>query len=191
MTHHDEHPTDMLPWYMTSTLPEVERQQVESHLLHCPQCQLEMNLLSLIRTEAGKPVEGLPVDFAWHRLQRDIKTHKPEHSQTGWKLAAIAASIIIAIQTITIIIKDHPADTYSPAGQQQTGLVVQVRFHANSREAYIRNALQAIDAEIVAGPSSTGLYRIRLGDDKNTADKDNKILLLRQYPKLIDYIEID
>ncbi len=39
----------LLPWYLSGTLSELERKQVTAHLARCPDCLAELESLTLLR----------------------------------------------------------------------------------------------------------------------------------------------
>src|SRR5689334_22116277 len=45
-----EHPQiQLLPWYLSGTLNNIERRQVTTHLAHCQACRAELEALTLVR----------------------------------------------------------------------------------------------------------------------------------------------
>lgn len=194
MTQVTQHPDDLLPWYVNGTLAGGEREQVETHLQACERCRQEVTLLRAIQAGAQQAPGAVPVEFAWQRLRRDMRRQPSAapRQRSVWQVAmATAAALVIVVQTVMIVNLGQRDDTFSPAGHQLPGAIAQVRFQPDSREADIRAALQAIDAEIVAGPGANGLYRIRLADNHADPAAEKKIETLRQRTSLVEYIERD
>jgi hypothetical protein len=194
MMNTEQHPQDLLPWYINGSLSEQEQQEVELHLQQCSECRDEVELLQAMQSVAKQPSESLPSQFAWHRLQRDMRqdtqTSPAKPRRWGLSLAAAAAVAVIAIQGV-LLLNISQQDNYQLAGHELEGVVLQVRFNPDATEQAIREALQGIDAEIVTGPGAAGVYRIHVGDHESERDLQNKINQLRQNREVIDYLQRD
>lgn len=186
-----QHPTELLPFYVNGTLTGEERDQVVSHIGGCATCQQELLLLQTMRESSKQEAPVVAEDFAWHRLKRDIRQKDNQRSDKNlwWKPAmATAAAIVIVVQTVFIFKMDSEMDSYVQAGHHEQSAVVQVKFNANAREEQIRKALLELDAEIIAGPSAAGVYRIKLTHLKDDPASEGKIKKLREHKLLINYL---
>lgn len=194
MMNTEQHPQDLLPWYINGSLSKQEQQQVELHLQQCSECRDEVELLQAMQAVAKQPPESLPSQFAWHRLQRDMhQTAAPSRIKTkrwGLSLAAAAAVAVIAIQGV-LLLNFSQQDDYRLAGHDLDGVVVQVRFNPDATEQAIRSTLQAAGAEIVTGPGAAGVYRIRIGDQEAAQELQATIDRLRDNRDVIHYIQRD
>ena len=195
MTPETPHPDDLLPWYVNGSLSATELADVESHIKDCKQCQQEITLLQAMQEVAGQEVDALPTEFAWQRLRRDIRqlpVDEKIRTKNFWPwAAATAAMLIIVVQTAIIVDLGQLESTYTLAGLQAQGAIAQVRFHPESTEEDIRAALLAVEAEIVAGPGASGIYRIRLADDKDDPVFEQKLRVLSRQSDLVQFIERD
>ncbi len=173
-----EHPAELLPWFVNETLSTEDRQTVEQHLESCPQCQQEITLLQKMRTHVKEIRTESPGEFGLNRLLSRVRndravTESPQHPPTQrWQnWLAIAASLIIVIQAGLLIDTWYISKPMIPlSGPEEHGLVLQVSFTPTSTEAQIREVISAIHGRFIDGPSSLGIYRIRL-DDQGTSDK--------------------
>ncbi|MGD8572931.1 MAG: zf-HC2 domain-containing protein [Gammaproteobacteria bacterium] len=197
MADSQQHPVDLLPWYVNGTLEEVEQQQVEEHLQHCESCRGEIELLRAMRDNVKQSDESIPGEFAWQRLRRDMRqnktdTRKSRQPGTTWWLPSIAAAalLVIVVQSVVIFNASQPGG-YVPAGQALEGAVVQVKFNPDATERDIREALRAVHGEIITGPSAGGIYRIRLADGEKDGQLEAKLDQLKANKDVFDYIQRD
>lgn len=187
-----QHPDDLLAFYVNGTLTDNEQREVEAHIATCERCQQELVLLRTMRDVSRQQSSEFPREFAWQRLKRDLKRESVSStpkSKTWWQPAVgIAAAVIIAVQAVTIINLNDEVDTYTQAGYQHGGVVVQIKINPQATEAQLRELLLDIDAEIVAGPSANGLYRVKLSAKKDDPSVTGKLETLKDNSKLITYV---
>ena len=192
------HPAELLPWLVNETLSTEERHAVEQHLEACPQCMQEIALLQKMRTHVKEIHTESPGEFGLNRLLSTVRndqtvTEAPQqNSSQWWKTGfAIAASLIIFIQAGLLIDTWYISKPMIPlSGPQEHRLVLQVSFTPTTTEAQIRDAITAVHGRFIDGPSSLGIYRIRL-DDKGTASKatiESAIQHLREKTEIILHV---
>lgn len=158
----NEHPEDLLPWYVNDTLDGEERARVERHLAGCAHCRAELELLKAVRGEvrALDTVEG-PGELARARLLREAR--RTGGARSRWLPLALAASLaVVALQAVVLMSVWLPQDGYAPLGAAPAGVVLQVRFAPEATEREMRAALAAVNGSIVDGPGALGVYRVRL-----------------------------
>ncbi len=193
-----KHPAKLLPWFVNETLSTEDRHTVERHLGSCPQCQQEITLLQKMRTHVKEIRTESPGEFGLNRLLSRVRTDRaltesPQHPPTQrWQnWLAIAASLIIFIQAGLLIDTWYISKPMVPlSGPQEDGIVLQVSFAPTTTEAQIREVITAIHGRFIDGPSSLGIYRIRL-DDTETSSKarvDHTIQHLRKKTEIILHI---
>ncbi|MFO7602841.1 MAG: zf-HC2 domain-containing protein [Gammaproteobacteria bacterium] len=195
MTEDTHHPEDLLPWYVNGSLDAAEQQQVEAHLLTCTVCQREVALLRQMRHQVQENIETPATEFAWQRLRRDMRATgaaAPQWRQAWRPAMAAAAALVIVIQSVLLFHPDGEG-RYDLAGDGHTGVLLQVKFNPEATEQAMRTTLQQVRAEIVAGPSASGVYRIRLLDGaKASAEEQQEALAtLRGHRHVIDYLQRD
>lgn len=178
-----DHPDDLLPWYANASLTGAERDRVEVHLGSCARCREELKLLQALRAGVRRmPVEP-PTEFGLKRLLRDVRNSPPQlaRSRTWWQPAMAAAALVIVIQGM-LLINLWPRDSgIEPLGEPPIAHL-QVRFAPEATELQIRAALEAVNAAIVDGPGTLGIYHIRLvgGADSDSLDRATHALLARE-----------
>ena len=187
-----QHPDERLAFYVNGTLSADDQREVETHISHCDRCQQELILLRSIRDVSRQQSQVLPEEFAWQRLKRDIKqpSQARRTSQRSWwqPVLGIAAAVLIVVQGAFLVDLKQDVDSYTQAGYQQAGLIVQLRINPEATEAQVRKLLLDLEAEIVAGPSAKGLYRVKLAERKDDPTIDKKIQKLKKLSDLILYL---
>ena len=193
-----EHPAELLPWFVNETLSTEERYAVEQHIATCPQCQQEIALLQEMRSHVKGTRSESPGEFGLNRLLSTVRndrsvTEVPEQSSSPWWKTgfAIAASLIIFIQAGLLIDTWYLSKPVVPlTGPQPQGLVLQVSFTPTTTEAQIREIITAIHGRFIDGPSSLGIYRIRLDDTETShaSTIEHAIQHLRQKTEIILHV---
>ena len=174
MTSPQDHPEELLPWYVNQTLSGEEIEQVEHHLETCDQCRTEVAALQQIRDEYKQQLETQsPGSLGLARLKAEIKRDRreqqrevsPRPSFLWWRPMMAAAVLVIVIQSVLLVKMERPEDAITPlSGRPAAEVVLQVRFNPQATESEIRKVLTAVDGEIVSGPGALGIYRITLKD---------------------------
>ena len=165
----------------------------------CPQCQQEIALLQKIRSQVKETHPESPGEFGLNRLLHRVRseqavTEGPPHTTVKWwqPVLAIAASLIILIQAGLLIDTWYLSKPVIPlAGPPKHGPVLQVSFSPTTTEAQIREVITAIQGRFIDGPSSLGIYRIRL-DDSGTVQRvitiEKAMQHLRQETEIILHV---
>ena len=165
MNKRNDHPDDLLPWYVNGTLSRGERQIVESHLQTCERCRQEVAWLQNLRTQVKADAVRSPGEFGLNRLLREVDPQSSAARQRHpwWRPALAAAAVIIVIQFAVLInVLYRPAPITLLGGPAEEGVVLQVKFAPSATEAQIRQLLQKTQATLVSGPGALGVYRLRL-----------------------------
>ena len=196
-TEHTAHPEELLPWFVNGTLSDEGRHEVKQHLESCSQCQQEIALLQKMRAQVKEAPIQSPGELGLNRLLNEVRheravTSVRTQSQSGWWRTglAIAASLIIFIQAGLLLDAWFLSKPMVPlAGPQQHGAVLQVSFEPTATEAQIRAVITQVDAAFIDGPSSLGLYRIRLEAGTSEMSSIQKTIEhLRQHTSIIHHV---
>jgi len=189
------HPDELLPWLVNGTLSGSERHEVEQHIEFCTQCQQEMALLEQMRTEVKETSIQSPGEFGLNRFLNEIRNEQTTaQSQThtsAWRTGlAIAASLIIFIQAGLLFDSWYLSTPMVPlAGPQEYGIVLQISFVPTATEAQIREVVTGVHATFIDGPSSLGLYHIRLDPLATDPSSIQRIIeQLRQRTQIIQHV---
>lgn len=72
-----EHPQiQLLPWYLSGTLNNIERRQVTAHLAHCQACRAELEALTLVRRIVRESFAQAPPSLLRRLLSRLLRRIK-------------------------------------------------------------------------------------------------------------------
>lgn len=163
----------LLPFYLNGTLTADEAENVEQALTEYPELQQELDFLDRLRDQLHRQSEPLnsPGELGLKRLQQQLKK-TPEKSGYGWRITAIAASVLLLTQTVVTLQMNDPA-VYLPAGgahdSEIHGTLLSITFAPDASEHQIRAVLLEADSRIVNGPSALGIYQIVIeGESEDT-----------------------
>lgn len=190
------HPDELLPWLANGTLAGAEREAVETHLATCERCRRELAWLESLRSsvaEAG--IVQAPGEFGLNRLLRDIRRQPKIAERRRWLAPALAASLaVVALQAVMIAhLWTRPAHI-APLGRETLDAdVLQIRFQPRATEADIRDALQAIGANLIDGPGALGIYRVRLepGVSGRPMETSQAIEILKSHPNVVSQVVVE
>lgn len=174
-----------IPWYAEEALSEAGRARLESHAAECASCRLE---LDQVAGRAPADASELPDPDAMYarilgridalELGSGARSAPPRRARLArvWiaPLAA-AASVLLALgaglwlgaRTGPGAIAPDPAQIYTLASQPGAAAAaalpaLDVVFRTDATAERITAALRGIGAEIVAGPTRLGVYRVHL-----------------------------
>lgn len=94
---------EMIPWYVTGTLPEAERRRVAAHLSACRACRAELaeqtRLRQILRDET---VADRHAASAWRDTMRHVAAPRSapwpvRRRGAAWAAGALAATCLIAV----------------------------------------------------------------------------------------------
>lgn len=201
----------LLPWYAQNTLDANEHAKVESHLASCDQCRralggwraLATGVKAQAEAEAHSPAWApSPTHFAKLAAQLDepvasrrAQRAKPSLfaqlrdwfniSPPGMRIAFALQAAAIAVLAGVLWHQATGPQTYETLSRSAPAAVaagqLRVVFDADVKESELRASLQQIKASIVAGPSTLGVYTLRLDDD---AQSQQALDALRANPKV-------
>ena len=181
---------ELIPLYLNGRLTERERQEFEDLLAKYPEVNRELMEFSEIRDacqEAGQTTPA-PSKTLFHRILKNIESDTKRSTlpvrngsrgdlwvwlrgvlvspRTSWGIAAVQLAIILLLITSPLVGNKIRTLT-SDLTLRNEGKRISVVFHEDSREKDIRAVLNRVGATIVMGPSTEGLYTIRVGEDLN------------------------
>lgn len=158
---------ELLPWFVNGTLKPAEHRIVEEHLASCPDCAADLTrerrLADLYQSGGTATTDG------WAALSDRALAAHGERGRGLWarpgRLAAVAASQLLVVATTATVyhLLSQPSQpayhSLGAAGQSldPRGNMV-VIFHPDVTEQTMREALRAVDARIVNGPTATAGY---------------------------------
>lgn len=188
----------LLPFYLNGTLDAADKARLESALAEDQQLREELAFAEILQKQIQQLPEQSPGEFGLKRLQRslnqqqqqDAEQKREQHtaqSKKGWQFVAIAASLMLVLQTVTVVQKsdDYRAASGNNTVQNYTD-TVSVTFTSDATELQIRQLLLEHNIVIINGPSAIGLYRLAL-----TTDPVTSLQALQARSDLVESIQQD
>ncbi len=163
----DERVTDYLAGRLSSE--EAKRLEAEAELNQTLASELALGG-AMRRALADLADETSPGDLGWARLARAMDVERLTAARNDrpplWRYAAIALGMLALGQPIALTSSiGGRQDAYIPVSDARADqTLAALTFSPAATEAEIRALLQEVDAEIVAGPSALGVYRLRFND---------------------------
>jgi len=192
---------ELIPWYPDEGLSDAERGAVEAHAAGCAECRREIHgafgetdlpadapsaervLAKVFEriAERSRPVAPAPRESQLPppTLGLPARTRAP-HRTPAWRLAPwVAAAALLGLAVLLPLTRRLVAGppvvyrtaTALPAATRAEGPELEVVLRSDATASQLQTALRAIDAELVAGPTALGRYRVRLpaGADASAA----------------------
>lgn len=175
---HDEHAAvqALLPWYARGQLGDDEMAQVQQHLLQCAACRSELAaeqpMQTLMRAAGGQP-EGGDVEAGLARMHALMEPARPRAAAmprwvpwVPWALGLQGVAVALLLGLLLMPAQDAPDyQGLSAAAVPGTAPVVAdalVMFKPGTGEQAVRELLRAQGAGVVAGPTETGAWLLRV-----------------------------
>jgi hypothetical protein len=176
---HDE-AEELLPWYATGQLDELDRTRIERHLSECAQCReqvaVERRLVQELRSFSPE------VESGWARVRAKIalplehaKPTRPTRSighSAGELLGRLKRPVVLRLAVAQVAFASLAAGLLiwlsqpayhalgSPPASGSANLIVM--FRADATEQDMRDALRTANASIVSGPTAAGAYLLHV-----------------------------
>jgi len=193
----DQHPDELLPWFVNQSLSDHEREQVEAHLQSCSRCQQEVDFLRNVREEVKTCSSSSPGELGLQRLLREVKRDSSLQQGHGQKRSwwwgnglAIAASFVIMVQAGLLMDAWFFSKPMVPlSGPSDLGVILQISFQPTATEPDIRQTVSAINGMFVGGPGQLGIYRIRLPlESQDKSGIEEAMGLLRNQKNVVSHV---
>lgn len=166
----DEHAAvqALLPWYARGQLDDAEMNQVQQHLLQCAACRAELAAeqpMQTLLSVAAHPVPAGDVEAGLARMHARMSPvpPKPASRWMPWALGLQGAAVAVLLGVLLMTRPFEPAyQGLSAAGTAPVAADALVMFKPGTSEQAVRELLQAEKAGIVAGPTETGAWLLRI-----------------------------
>ncbi|WP_171135041.1 hypothetical protein [Ruegeria sp. HKCCD7221] len=173
----DDEIQSLLVFLANDTLEGDERRAIERAVAANPELQAELAALKAARIQMQATEVGTsPGEFGLARLMRDVDANRtvtqPKATKPGlWKIAAIAAMALLAVQVTLPYLNTGPDVELADGGAESldAGPTLTVVFAATATEQEIRALLLELELTIVSGPSALGLYSLAAKDEDAAA----------------------
>ena len=159
--------------YVQGRLSEAERLEIEAVTTRDTSLAEELAYYQGLANAANDAAPAADHEFGWAKLAKSIDKEAARTSDVTmaandnfsiWKVATLALGIIALAQTALLAGSFTQATSEDPIYvpvTQPVSFDVQVIFIDTVTSARMTETLNALDADIVAGPSALGLYDIR------------------------------
>jgi len=171
MTNIEDKISLMIPAYLRGELSEADRQEIENLAAQNPEIaadiEFQKNLKSAL-TEDENAYE--PGDLGWAKLSKAMKqsddmSRKNETQPKFWRYAAAILAVAAIGQAGVLgslaFDKGHDAQYVTASEASKTAYTAKVGFNVEIQVNQLTQALQSVDGNIIAGPSSLGLYHLQ------------------------------
>lgn len=201
----DVHPVALLlPWYLTGTLGVAERGQADEHLASCTQCRSELAELQMIRSQVLEASGGQAVSLDTLRVTKARIRPSRDESSSGlsgvaammralfrpsWAPAAALALILVQSGVVVWMAQRVPvAPEVATRGLAAPATRIRLALQPTASEQDLRQLLLAIHAQIVAGPTTDGVYVVTV-QTTDPSHVEQKLAALRAQPGLVRLAE--
>lgn len=164
MTRHDDIER-LIPWYVNGTLNESEMDLVNEHLAGCAQCTRSVRAeMRFARTMRAAPagIRQLPdVAVAWQALAHELPRR---HNRRGMTVGTVVALLLVLLggSLLAAGLWQRPAFQTLTTPDTHDGPVVQLMLQPEASDQVLRQVRDGLEGGVLAGPTATGIYRLRL-----------------------------
>lgn len=190
---HDEHAATqaLLPWYARGQLGDDDAQQVQRHLLNCQACRNELAAeqpMQTLLSVAGTPAAQGDVEAGLAKMHALMQPAKPKTTAAPrwmpWALGLQGAAVALLLGLLLVTRSEDPAylglSAAAAPGPAPVVADALVMFKPGASEQAVRELLQAQGAGIVAGPTETGAWLLRVDARGLTALRTAPIVALAE-----------
>jgi len=168
---------DLLPWFVNGTLGAGEASSVARHIAGCERCQKDAAEQAQLRASASATQVAGDIERDWAVLRSRIEAIAPARTRgpggaTRWSwrrwlpLTVASQGALIITLVLVLIGGPSPEGRYRALGAQpaasEANAVAVFRGDATSQQ--MRDALHAVGARIVGGPTVTDAYLLRVAN---------------------------
>jgi anti-sigma factor RsiW len=162
----------MIPAYLRGELSDAERKEVESLAAKNPDIAADIEFQKSLKIAIKSDQDSFePGDLGWAKLSKAISesTTSPslEPQMTAnrprfWKYSAVVLAVAAIGQAgilSSLAVKDNSNSQYVTASEAPASLyTLKAGFNSDVTAKQLTETLQSLDAKIISGPSSLGLY---------------------------------
>lgn len=180
----------LLPFYVNGSLSAAEKAEVEAALKSDAKLRSEAEYLRTLRQQIKKSAPASAGELPLRRVQREIARERKHTSvPRWWRPALAAAALVIVVQGGLLLQMAGRTPEYQPLSATARAQL-SARFAPGATESAIRQLLGDAGVEITGGPSASGLYHLRLRQDKpGDSAIDAALQKLQANPKLVVHVQ--
>jgi anti-sigma factor RsiW len=194
MSEQTRYPDETLRDYVKGRLPAVRALEIETAAGADAALAAEIALVrGIVESGDAAYCRAPPAELGWAKLSRAIDAEAGKRpiapSQfSRWQVAAVA---LVAVAVTGLVVGLMPRAAEQDGYQTATARPVfphaaLATFNPAAQESAIREALRAVDAEIVAGPSALGVYMLAF---KTSEAQTKGIEALRARAGLVETVQ--
>jgi anti-sigma factor RsiW len=167
----------LLPWFVTGELETLDRDRVQAHLEHCPECREELASESRLACEMAQ-LPATPgaadVEHGWRLLSRSLEGELPVRARDSgrrswlkagpWLPWAVAAQFCLLMLMGAALWWDGSPRIYHALGSAATApdANIVVIFRPETPEHELRSLLKSSGARLVGGPTASDAYLLHV-----------------------------
>jgi hypothetical protein len=174
--------------YASGAMQGEQRSTFEAQLAEDAELRAELEFLRSLHAGIRNEQANPPGEFGLARLKRAIHAEQRPAGRNWWRPVAIAASLLLVVQSALFITRVQQETVYKPLGGDVSEATLQIMFSPSATEAQIRELLRSADAVLVDGPGAGGLYRIRLSIPAESSGYASAIEAIRARKDIITYL---
>lgn len=167
---HDEHVAvqALLPWFARGQLGESETAEVQRHLLHCQLCRNELAaeqpMQTLLNAAGAAPERGdVAAGLAKLHARMQPEPARRPSRWMPWAMGLQGCAVVLLLGLWLQGRQDAPAyEGLSAPGAAPVAADALVMFKPGTSEQAVRELLLARGASVVAGPTETGAWLLRI-----------------------------
>jgi anti-sigma factor RsiW len=169
---------ELLPWFLNGTLGDAEAASVARHLGGCERCRKDAAEQAQLKATASSAAEpGGDVDRDWAALRSRIEAipRPPSRKRAAataqpwrrWLPLTLAIQGVFVVALLLVVIGGPLRDErYRALGAAPTAVEANAVavFRSDATNRQMREALHAVGATIVGGPTVTDAYLLRVAN---------------------------
>lgn len=197
-----EQAADLLPWLVSDTLDDAEKEIVLEHASACVICRRELDYLrqlrdSIVRTSGSMPMPDpdmrninarIDALIANRHRGRMLLSRLREVFASPWR-TAFAAQTVLLIALVAVLLwpeqKDAEFTTLTQPQDLPDGNYIRVVFSPELTEIQLAGLLERYDLAIVDGPSSRGVYTLGVTETPSSGVRDQLVMDLERDPNVL------
>jgi len=168
---------DLLPWFVNGTLDAAEASSVARHIAGCERCQKDAAEQAQLRASAPAVQAAGDVERDWAVLRSRIEALPRAPSRQGedtargswrrWLPLTVALQGVVILTLVLVLVagpsreERYRALGAQPAASEANAVAV---FRSDATSQQMRDALHAVGARVVGGPTITDAYLLRVTD---------------------------
>lgn len=187
---------ELLPWLINGTLAGAEREAVEQHVRACIVCRRELKEQQRLHASVrARRTADVSAEAGFDRLDGELDSVATV-ARPRWRIryataapfavaTAAGVAVLAALLWLTPLPELDRDDYRTLATPPADVALVDIVFKDETTAAEMQDLLDAIDGEVVAGPSRLGRYSVRVASDpKNEHHVDKLIGVLTADPRV-------